>query len=114
MAAMSPLRLCRFDELRSGTARGFDPDSAGADTVFLLRRGERVFAYRNHCPHQGAPLEYRKDQFLSADGHHIVCHAHGAHFHPESGACTRGACLGQSLRSVPCRIEHGWIWLSPS
>jgi nitrite reductase/ring-hydroxylating ferredoxin subunit len=90
-------------------ARGFDPDDFGEDTVFVLRRGARVHAYRNECPHQGARLEYRKDRFLSADGEHIVCHAHGARFDPGTGVCTDGPCLGQALEAVPCEIDDGWV-----
>jgi nitrite reductase/ring-hydroxylating ferredoxin subunit len=105
------VRLCRFDELTDGAARGFDPGQTGEDTMFVLRRGNAVRAYLNWCPHQGARLEYRKDRFLSADGQRVVCYAHGAHFEPETGVCVQGACLGQSLTSVPCHLEHGWVWI---
>jgi len=102
--------LCRLDELMPGTARGFDPQHAGEDTVFVLRRGYEVRAYRNWCPHQGARLEYRKDRFLSANGERVICHAHGAQFDADSGVCTDGPCLGQSLVALPCRVEDGWVW----
>jgi nitrite reductase/ring-hydroxylating ferredoxin subunit len=81
--------------------------------MFVLRRIDGVRAYFNRCPHQGAPLEYRKDRFLSADGTRVICHAHGAHFDPDTGRCVHGACLGQALEPVPCRIEHGWVWIGP-
>ena len=105
------IRLCRLDELIAGTARGFDPEEVGEDTMFVVRKGDALHAYRNRCPHQGARLEYRKDRFLSADGQRVVCYAHGAHFDLETGVCTEGICLGQSLQSVLCRIEQGWIWV---
>jgi nitrite reductase/ring-hydroxylating ferredoxin subunit len=105
------IRLCRLDELAAGIARGFDTEGAGEDTVFVLRHGDGVRAYRNRCPHVGARLEYRKDRFLSPDGEHIICHAHGAQFDPESGVCTQGACLGQSLQAMSCGIAQGWVWL---
>ena len=105
------IRLCRIDELPPGTARGFDPEGAGEDTIFVLRRGAEVRAYHNLCPHQGARLEYRKDRFLSADGERVICYAHGAQFDPETGVCTQGPCLGQSLARVPCGIDDGWIAL---
>lgn len=108
-----PVRLCRFDELTAGSARGFDPLRRGEDTIILLRRGARVRAYHNRCPHQGVRLEYRKDRFLSADGERVICYAHGAHFDADSGTCTHGPCLGQALTAVPCGVEDGWvtIWL---
>src|SRR5581483_12201018 len=95
-----------------GTARGFDPEQTGSDTLFVVRKGDMVLAYVNRCPHQGARLEYRKDRFLSADARHIVCYAHGAYFDPDTGACTRGACLGQSLQPLPCNVQEGWVWAS--
>lgn len=77
--------------------------------MFVVRKEDSVHAYVNRCPHQGARLEYRKDRFLSADGRRVVCYAHGAHFEPETGRCIEGICLGQSLQSVSCRIEQGWV-----
>lgn len=107
------IRLCRLDELKPGGSRGFDAENTGVDTVFAVRRGDEVRVYRNLCPHAGARLEYRKDRFLSPDGKHIVCYAHGAVFDPDTGVCTDGPCLGQSLEAVPCLIESGWIWIEP-
>lgn len=107
------IRLCRLDELKPGSSRGFDTENAGADTVFAVRRGDAVRVYRNVCPHEGARLEFRKDRFLSHDGERIVCYAHGAQFDPDTGVCTMGPCLGQSLQPVPCRIEDGWICIEP-
>jgi nitrite reductase/ring-hydroxylating ferredoxin subunit len=110
------IRLCPLDDLTAGSARGFDPDRQGEDTILLLRRGAGVLAYHNRCPHQGVRLEYRKDRFLSADGARVICHAHGAHFDADSGVCTHGPCLGQALTAVPCGVEDGWvtIWLASS
>lgn len=112
-AARQVIRLCRFEDLTNGCARGFDPDQSGEDTIFVLRRGATVRAYHNRCPHQGARLEYRKDRFLSADGNQVICHAHGAHFDAQSGACIDGPCLGQALSIVPCEVEDGWVTISP-
>ena len=104
------MRLCHLDELVPGVARGCDPLHAGEDTIFVLRRGTAIRAYLNRCPHQRARLEYRKDRFMSADGERVICHAHGAHFDADTGLCTHGPCLGQSLEPVSCRIEGGWVW----
>lgn len=106
-----PIRLCRFDELSANTARGFDPDGTGADTIFVLCRGDAVRAFVNRCPHQGAALEYRKDHFLTRDGRHVMCHAHGALFDPDTGKCVLGACQGQALAVVPCWVDRGWVWI---
>ncbi len=103
--------LCRFDELPLRAARGFDPRATGADTIFVLRRDDAVRAFVNRCPHQDVALEYRKDRFLTADGKHIMCHAHGALFDPDTGRCTYGACLGQTLDAVSCWLQDGWVWV---
>ncbi|MBB6253759.1 Rieske (2Fe-2S) protein [Nitrospirillum iridis] len=106
------IRLCRADTLSPGQARGFDPAGSGRDTIFALRRGDTVLIYHNHCPHQGVPLEYRKDRFLSGDGQRILCYAHGAHFDADTGVCIEGPCRGQSLLALPCGVEDGWLWLN--
>lgn len=101
--------LCRLDELPVRAARGFDPHREGADTIFVLRRGDGLRAFLNRCPHQGVALEYRKDGFLTHDGEQIMCYAHGALFDPDNGQCLYGACLGQSLTTLPCWIDDGWV-----
>lgn len=104
-------RVCRPEELAEGSARGFDPDpDSGDDRAFAVRRGGRVYAYVNSCPHNWRPLEYAKDRFLSGDGGEIVCYAHGAHFDIEDGRCSYGPCLGQSLRALAVEEREGWIW----
>ena len=107
--ALNPVRLCRLNELAPGSARGFDPDGVGEDTLIVVRRPGGVRVYRNECPHQGARLEYRKDRFLSPDGTQVICYAHGARFDADTGSCVQGACQGQSLRSVAFAILDDWI-----
>jgi nitrite reductase/ring-hydroxylating ferredoxin subunit len=99
--AMDTVFLCRFDDLPDGESRGFDPWHAGQDSVLLVRRGARVFGWRDACPHHGGtPMAWRKDAYLNADRSRIVCAAHGAQFDIETGACTLGPCLGQGLQAV--------------
>jgi nitrite reductase/ring-hydroxylating ferredoxin subunit len=89
-------------------ARGFLPVNRD-DRVFVVRRGERIHAYVNSCPHNWRPLDYAQDQFLSASGSEIVCYAHGAHFSIDSGECIAGVCMGQFLIPVPARVDNGMI-----
>jgi len=109
--AHSDFFLCRLDELAEGQARGFDPLQRGKDSVFALMHEGQLRIYRNSCPHLDVRLEYRKDRFLSADGQLIVCYAHGAQFHPSTGECVYGPCLGQRLDALPWRVEEGWVVL---
>lgn len=101
------MRLCHIDEVPDGGTRGFDPARSGQDTLLVVRRGERVFGWRDACPHHGTPMAWRKDAYLNAARDRIVCHAHGAQFDIESGLCLLGPCLGQRLTPVPLHIKAG-------
>ncbi|OUM01617.1 Rieske (2Fe-2S) protein [Variovorax sp. JS1663] len=109
-----PTYLCRLEELADGTARGFDLASVSRHPMFVVRRGDRVQGWLDACPHvAGAPLAWRRDAYLSADGASIVCHGHGAVFDIDTGVCTRGPCMGQSL--TPVSVEHdeeGALWIA--
>ncbi|CAN7340830.1 Rieske (2Fe-2S) protein [Variovorax sp. LjRoot178] len=106
--------LCRVDELPDGAARGFDPRGVLRDTMFVVRRGDGVRGWLDACPHvDGAPLAWRKDAYLSADGQSIVCYGHGAVFDTDTGFCTKGPCVGQSLTPVTVeRDAAGALWIS--
>jgi len=105
--------LFALKDLADPDSRGFErPGPDGPEACFLVRRGERVYAYRNRCPHTGATLEWRPDRFLTADGELIQCGLHGALFLIETGECVRGPCLGQRLTPVPIVLSAGQIWLS--
>lgn len=97
------IRLCSLSELPQGACRGW-PDADPAELVLLNWQGS-IQAYRNACPHTGAPMEWRRHQFLSVDGRHICCGVHGALFRPQDGRCVQGPCVGSSLRPVPVQIE---------
>jgi nitrite reductase/ring-hydroxylating ferredoxin subunit len=123
------MRLCRLDDLPEGGSRGFDPGGSGGDTMFIVRRGRALNAWANACPHHGTPMAWRKDAYLDAAGERIVCFAHGAQFEIDTGRCTLGPCLGESLTPVPISLhadgevhlvaaprahEETPTWLSPS
>ncbi|AFJ85876.1 Ferredoxin, 2Fe-2S [Burkholderia sp. KJ006] len=107
------VRLASVADLPDPGARGFDPDGAGRDTLFVVRRGEQLHAWRDACPHFGdTPMAWRKDAYLNGDATRIVCHAHGAQFDMASGVCLLGPCLGQRLIAVPIEVtEDGYVVL---
>ena len=84
---------------------------AGVDGVafFVVRKAGAVYAYRNRCPHTGAPLEWLPDEFLDLDKSFIECAMHGALFRVDDGVCLRGPCAGDSLLALDVRIEDGRV-----
>jgi len=106
-----PLMLCRVDEIADGGAKGL-LRHGNDDQVFAVRRGAQVRVWLNDCPHEHRPLEYRQDRFLAADGSHIVCYAHSAHFDLDSGRCFAGPCEGRRLVAVPSCIDGGRLWIA--
>lgn len=101
--------------MAEGGSRGFDPFGAGRDTLLVVRWRGVLSAWSNRCPHLDVAMQYRKDRFMSGDGQHVVCFAHGALFRPDTGLCVLGPCLGQSLQPQVLSLdEHGGIWLVPA
>ena len=105
------LRLCPLDALPEGGALGLDLPQGG---VLLTRVRDRVFAWRNRCPHLGVPLQWEAQSFLDPDGHFIRCATHGALFEKDSGLCGQGPCRGESLWKLECIVAEGMIWLDGS
>lgn len=101
--------LCRLAELADGETRGFALGPATEDGVFLVNRGGRVYAYRNRCPHTGAPLEWLPDRFLDPTGQYIQCAMHGALFGIEDGRCVYGPCRDAGLTPLAVEVRDGTV-----
>ena len=98
--------LCRVEEIPDGQARGFDPPAGvWRPGLLVLRRGDTVRGYVNACPHQGVPLNWLPDRFMTPDGRHLQCTVHGARFRPEDGVCVAGPCLGDALEPVALAVD---------
>lgn len=112
---MSERRLCDLDDLSDPGSRGFSiprgVDEQPLD-IFVVRKGDQVFGYRNSCPHTGAPLEWLPHQFLDRDNHFIECALHGALFEISDGRCLRGPCVGDSLQRLAVSVHDGAVWLA--
>ncbi|MDJ0949893.1 MAG: Rieske (2Fe-2S) protein [Alphaproteobacteria bacterium] len=102
--------LCALAEIPDGGGRGF-VFGGGTErrAIFVVRRGDRVFAYENSCPHVGTPLDWVPDQFLDRDGAHILCSTHGALFRIEDGYCLSGPCAGDRLSQVAVAVRDGMV-----
>lgn len=108
----SPL-LCTLDSLDDPGSRGFCVQLQGETVeIFLVRRADQVYAYRNRCPHAGSPLDWQVDEYLDDDKTHILCATHGALFRIEDGHCVAGPCRSQSLSPVALNIQAGAVRLA--
>lgn len=74
--------------------------------VLVVRHGDRFFAYRNACPHQGMPLD---DAHLSHEGT-LTCPWHGLEFDACSGECKNEPLV--QLDPLPLRIVEGHVWVN--
>ena len=111
---MSEHFLCRLGELANPGSKGFEvmPDGETKPVSgFVVRKGVHVYAYRNSCPHTGAPLEWMPDQFLDLADSFIQCSLHGALFVIEDGRCLRGPCVGDHLQPLSVELRQGEVWL---
>jgi nitrite reductase/ring-hydroxylating ferredoxin subunit len=79
---------------------------------FVVRKGDRVYAYQNYCVHVGHPLNWIPDGFLSKNRKAIQCASHGAEYEIDTGLCFRGPCVGKSLRKVALEIRDGMIYVT--
>ena len=103
--------LCRLAELPVGSSKGIvlQPQGRYAD-LLVVRTAAGCFAYRNRCPHLGAPMEWQPDHFLDFTGTRIQCGLHGAQFRIEDGYCVAGPCVQQRLQPVAIMERDGWVW----
>jgi len=105
--------ICRRSDLDERSSRGFTIGTGDWPLRGLVVRvGNDVRGYINHCPHAGHPLNLKPHQFLTPEGTLILCNSHGALFEKQTGYCVVGPCAGQSLRPVPLTVESGFVLLA--
>jgi nitrite reductase/ring-hydroxylating ferredoxin subunit len=105
-------RLIALAEIPDGAARETEAVVDGvAESLILVREGNRARAFLNVCPHAGHRLDWSPGNFLIDQGR-LVCAAHGACFERMTGLCTAGPCRGSSLRAVAVTERDGWIELA--
>ena len=105
--------VCRLSDLDQNGARGFTIGRGDWPLRgFVVRSGEAVHGYVNFCPHAGHPLNFKPHQFLTHDGSLILCSSHGALFEKQTGYCVAGPCAGKLLRSIPLKVESGFVMLA--
>lgn len=109
----APVFLCHADDLVEGHYREFvvAPDR---EEIFLVatRHQGTAKAWLNICPHQGRPLNWAPDRFLTDDGNRLVCAAHGAVFEPGQGRCVSGPCRNAFLRPIDLTETAGSVFVN--
>ena len=112
MEATEEVSVCRFDQLADpGSCEFRIGDGDWPFKGFVVRQGDNVFAYHNHCRHLGHPMNWKPDSFLTKDRASIICSSHGAIYEIPTGLCIAGPCLGKSLRALPVEIRDGVIFV---
>ncbi len=100
--------VCRFEELDDPGCREFRiGEGDWPFRGFVVRQGDKLYAYQNFCMHVGHPLNWKPDEFLTEDGRQIICSSHGATYTVAEGLCSGGPCKGRSLRKVAVEIRAG-------
>ena len=103
-------RLCNLSDLADPGSRGFMfRDGDQLFLGFIVRRGETVTGFIDHCPHAGMPLAMFPDRYLTREGDLILCTSHGALFRPQDGVCVGGPCAGKALTTWAVRVDAGVV-----
>ncbi len=103
------------ETLASLSSRAFEVDlgGKGACSGFFVREQDMTLrAYKNNCPHTGAPLNWMPDQFLSRTGLYIQCSIHGAMFKTQDGECFAGPCNGKWLKALSFIEKDGMSYIA--
>lgn len=105
-----PERLCSLAAMAEKECLEF---SDGSDvSAFLVKSKNQAYAYRNSCPHTGAPLNWKPNAFLDIGNRFILCALHGALFEIDTGLCIDGPCRGSRLETISVKVEGGEVFLA--
>lgn len=109
------VQAVEVETLEGLSSRAFEIDlgDRGFCSGFLVREKDMTLrAYKNSCPHTGAPLNWMPDQFLTRTGLYIQCSIHGAMFKTDNGECFAGPCSGKFLKSLRCAEADGMSYIA--
>ena len=97
--------LCRLEDIPHNTGKEFLVSLGAAQVaIFVVRRGQHVYAYRNVCPHKGLSLNWQPNRFMDDSGAYLHCTNHDALFCVEDGVCVAGPCHGARLKPVKIQV----------
>ena len=95
-------------DILENSSKGFD---CNGEKYFAVKKQNKLYVYKNSCPHIGVALEWVENQFLDSSHSMIQCANHGALFVIESGMCVAGPCTGRKLTAVQFDVVDGFICL---
>lgn len=101
--------LARVDDLTDPCAIIVRIEGEPFASVIVTRRGEKIAAFRNKCPHAGYPLQRADGRIVVQEGRYLVCSGHGASFTLEDGACAGGPCNGDGLERIAVVVRDGAV-----
>lgn len=104
-------KLCDANEVTESGREFRISGGQGTWFVMVFRRGDKIVAYQNVCPHRFLSLSWAPDRFMIGDDGVLVCPHHGAAFELDHGVCLQGPCQGDKLTPADVRIENGELWL---
>jgi nitrite reductase/ring-hydroxylating ferredoxin subunit len=97
-----------FDELPEGRSL---KTPAGDEQVLLYRIGDRIYALRNRCTHQGAPLD-RGPVNVAGSEATVTCPFHGSTFRLKDGGVMRGPAVAP-VPAFDTRVTEGIVEIRP-
>ncbi len=81
MSSAAEVAVGRLDELSDPGCREFTIGEGDWPFMgFVVRQGDKVYAYQNFCVHVGHQLNWAPESFLSKDNSSILCSSHGAQY----------------------------------
>ncbi|MET0355492.1 MAG: Rieske 2Fe-2S domain-containing protein [Cellvibrio sp.] len=95
-------------DIPENRSKGFE---CNGEKYFAVKKQNKLYVYKNSCPHIGIALEWVEDQFLDSSQTMIQCANHGALFVIENGLCVAGPCTGQKLAAVSFEVIDNIICL---
>lgn len=105
------MTLCCVADVPDGGARVVD-GGEGREPIVVVRRGERVWAYVNRCPHFSVPLDFEPGEISCYRAQVLMCAHHSALFRFEDGRCIEGPCAGAGLEAVHIEVSEGYVALA--
>lgn len=105
--------VCAVADVPTDSSLVFSMTDGDGDSVeaLLVRVGERVVCWENHCQHWTVtPLD--RGDGARRRGDHLVCGRHGATFDCDTGRCVAGPCEGETLDPVDVTVADGQVRLT--